>query len=119
MTDKTEIKIDGDTIIYNGVKYQKVQEESKKNTPNLTNIIEDILKEELLGCKDIKVAPHFVDEIVQRILGEMSFYIPDYGDWEDALNEIADKNLPQDQKLMFRQGWNAYCKEMWDMINDD
>lgn len=34
MTEKTEIKIEGDTIIYNGVKYEKVKEVSC-DKPNL------------------------------------------------------------------------------------
>ena len=118
MTNKTEITIEGDSIIYNGVKYQKVQEESKKNTPNLTDIIFEALENTLASYEDYSEVYDNAYHISEVLVDVISEHIPDYSDWEDALKKIADEKLPQDQKLMFQQGWNACCKKMWDMINE-
>lgn len=116
MTEKTEIKIDGGSIIYNGVKYQKVQEESKKNTPNLTDIIENTL-DHLIEFQQGDVSnTGYIAEVLVR---EVCQYIPDYSDWEDALKEFPEGTFSEGESGYFRDGWNAYCKKMWDMINDD
>lgn len=118
MTNKTEITIEGDSIIYNGVKYQKVQEEPKKNTPNLTDIIFKTLESILASYEDYSEVydnTHHISEILVDVIGEN---IPDHNEWEDGLNEIGDMMLSSDYQLMFQRGWSSYCKKMWDMINE-
>ena len=118
MTNKTEITIENDCIIYNGVKYQKVQEEPKKNTPNLTDIVADALENIIAPYADYSEVydnAYHISEVLVDVIGD---HIPDYSDWGDGLKEIADENLSQDYRQMFQLGWNAYCKKMWDMINE-
>jgi hypothetical protein len=119
MTNKTEITIEGDNIIYNGVKYQKVQEEPKKNTPNLTDIIFEALESTLASYEDYSEVYDKSHHISEVLVDVMSEHIPDYSDWEDAMDEIGYKILSQNYQRMFQLGWNAYCKKMWDMINED
>lgn len=119
MTDKTEIKIEGDSIIYNGVKYQKVQEEPKKNTPNLTDVIFETLENILASYEDYSEVYDNAYHISEVLVDVMSEHIPDYSDWEGAWDELPEESRPQNGSVFFRYGWNAYCKKMWDMINDD
>ena len=119
MTNKTEIAIEGDSIIYNGVKYQKVQEEPKKNTPNLTNIIFDALENNLASYADyfeVYDNAYHISEVLVDVIGD---HIPDYSDWVEVLKEFPNQTLPQEKSDLLRIGWNAYCKKMWDMINED
>ena len=118
MTNKTEITIEGDSIIYNGVKYQKVQEEPKKNTPNLTDIIADALKNIFASHEDYSEVYNKAPYISEVLVDVMSEYIPDYSDWEDALKEFPEETFFKGESGYFRDGWNAYCKKMWDMINE-
>ena len=118
MANKTEITIEGDSIIYNGVKYQKVQGEPKKNTPNLTDIIFEALENTLASYEDYSEVydnAYHISEILVDVIEE---HIPDYNDWEDGLEEIGDKMLSSDYQLIFQRGWSAYCKKMWNMINE-
>lgn len=119
MTKKTEIKIEGDSIIYNGVKYEKVKT-VPSDKPNLQYILADklerLVNEMYIDYTDICCN---VDVIVHELIGEMSQHIPDYSDWEGAWDELPEESRPQNGRVFFRCGWNAYCKKMWDMINDD
>lgn len=119
MTEKTEIKIEGDTIIYNGVKYEKVKEVSC-DKPNLQYILADklerLVNEMYIDYTDICCN---VDVIVHELIGEMSQHIPDYSDWEDGLKEFPERTLSEKDLDFFRLGWYAYCKKMWNMINVD
>ena len=119
-SSKTEITIDGDCIIYNGVKYEKVKEVSSEQPFKLQCMFADVLENAIAEYGDYDdVLMRNVDLIANTLLEEMQQHIPDYSDWEDGLNEIADKMLSFDYQRMFQLGWNAYCKKMWDMINDD
>ena len=119
MSNKTEITIEGDSIIYNGVKYQKVQEEPKKNTPNLTDIIFETLESILASYADYSEVYDNAHHISEILVDVMSEHIPDHSDWKAGLGEIGDKMLSSDYQLMFQRGWSACCKKMWDMINED
>lgn len=119
MTEKTEIKIEGDSIIYNGVKYEKVKEVScdKHNLQYiLADKLERLVNEMYIDYTDICCN---VDVIVHELIEEMSQYIPDYSDWVEVLKEFPNQTLPQEKSDLLRLGWNCYCKKMWDMINDD
>lgn len=118
MTNKTEITIEGDNIIYNGVKYQKVQEEPKKNTPNLTDIIFETLENTLASYEDYSEVYDKSHHISEVLVDVMSEHIPDYSDWEDGLKEFPERTLSEKDLDIFRLGWYAYCKKMWNMINE-
>lgn len=119
MTEKTEIKIEGDSIIYNGVKYEKVKEVSC-DKPNLQYILADklerLVNEMYIDYTDICCN---VDVIVHELIEEMSQHIPDYSDWQDVFEELPEHTYSPEDVPYFQKGWNAYCKKMWDMINDD
>ena len=117
-SSKTEITIDGDNIIYNGVKYQKVQEESKKNTLDLTAIIADTLENILASYADYSEVYDNAYHISEVLVDVISDNIPDYSDWVEVLKEFPNQTLPQEKSDLLRLGWNCYCKKMWDMINE-
>ena len=118
MTNKTEITIEGDSIIYNGVKYEKVKVVPSEQPFKLKYMFADVLEDELMGYDDIRDALNEIDEISQKILERMEQYIPDYSDWVDAIKEHPKETFTCGEEKFFQDGWNAYCKKMWDMINE-
>ena len=119
MTNKTEIKIEGDSIIYNGVKYEKVKVVPSEHPFKLKYMFADILENAIADYHNYDDVMCNVDVIATTLLEEMSRYIPDYSDWALCLMEFPEQTLSIRENEFFRSGWNAYCKKMWDMINDD
>lgn len=120
MTEKTEITIDGDNIIYNGVRYEKVKTVPSEKPFKLHCLFADILEDELMGYEDIQDALNGIDVIADHLLEQMSQYIPEYSDWGDYLSkEFPNQTLPQEKCDLFRLGWNSYCNKMWSMVIDD
>ena len=121
MANKTEITIEGDSIVYNGVRYEKVKAVPSEQPFKLRGLFSETLEDAIrdLGyLGDFDALTDHVDTIATHLLEEMTQHIPDYSDWENAMDEICDKMLSEDYKRMFQLGWNAYCKKMWDMINE-
>jgi hypothetical protein len=119
MTDKTEIKIEGDSIIYNGVKYEKVKKVPSEQPLKLQYMFADILENVIADLANYDDVMNSVDYIATTLLEEMRQYVPDYSDWEDAFKELPVHTYSPEDVPYFKKGWNAYCKKMWDMINDD
>jgi hypothetical protein len=119
VTEKTEIKIEGDTIIYNGVKYEKVKKVPSEQPFKLQCMFADVLENAIAEYRDYDDVMCNVDVIATTLLEEMSQHIPDYSDWEDAFKELPVHTYSPEDVPYFKKGWNAYCKKMWDMINDD
>lgn len=119
MTVKTEIKIEGDIIIYNGTKYEKVKKVPSEQSFKLQYMFGDILENAIAEYGDYDDVMLNVDVIATTLLEEMSQHIPDYSDWEDGLKEFPERTLSEKDLDFFRLGWYAYCKKMWNMINDD
>ena len=115
MTNKTEITIEGDSIIYNGVKYEKVKKVPSEQPFKLQCMFADVLENAIADFRNYDDVMCNVDVIATTLLEEMSRYIPDYGDWEDAVKKGV---LSDNESVFFRSGWNAYCKKMWDMIDE-
>ena len=120
MTGKTEITIDGDSILYNGVKYEKVKKVPSEQPFKLQYMFADILENEIanlgyLGDFDNLIC--HVDTLATHLLEGMTQHIPDYSDWEDAIKEHPKETFTCGEEKFFRDGWNAYCKKMCDMIN--
>lgn len=122
MTEKTEIKIEGDSIIYNGVKYEKVKKVPSEQPFKLRGLFAESLEDAIrdLGyLGDFDALTDHVDTIVNHLLEGMTQHIPDYSDWEDGLKEFPQRTLSEKDLEFFRLGWYAYCKKMCRMINDD
>lgn len=122
MTEKTEIKIEGDSIIYNGVKYEKVKKVPSEQPFKLQYMFADVLENEIANLGylgDFDNLIEHVDTLATHLLEGMSQYIPDYSDWDDAFKELPEHTYSPEDVPYFQKGWNAYCKKMWDMINDD
>lgn len=120
MTEKTEIKIEGDSIIYNGVKYEKVKKVPSEQPFKLQCMFADVLENAIAEYGDYDdVLMRNVDLIANTLLEEMQQHIPDYSDWHDAFEELPEHTYSPEDVPYFQKGWNAYCKKMWDMINYD
>lgn len=121
-SSKTEMTIDGDCIIYNGVKYEKVKRPPSEQPFKLQYMFADVLENAIadLGyLGDFDNLIYHVDTLATHLLEGMTQHIPDYSDWEDGLKEFPERTLSEKDLDLFRLGWYAYCKKMWNMINDD
>lgn len=120
MTDeiKVKIEIEKDCIIYNGVRYEPVKEDNNKPV-KLTTVIADrlgkLVNEEYLSYEEVCDS---VDGIAYDITEELSQYIPNYSNYSDAFCKIEDEIVTPEDERYFKKGWDAYCKKMWDMLDD-
>ncbi len=100
MSKQTQISIEGDKIIYNGVEYQKIQKEKSPKQSKLYDILADSLEDCLMGCADITEAITDIDEIVDQLV-----------------NSVEDNWIPEfipspPVENSFESGWNDCIKTL-------
>lgn len=104
-----EIKVQGDTIIYNGATYKKVEEPKE---PTLRDIIAEVLEDYFASyeyAEDIETY-----NLAQHIMNHIIDYIPDYSHNDEV---IYPNNVTIDNDEDFKKGWNAHAKETFKVFD--
>lgn len=102
-----EIKVNGDTIIYNGATYKKVEEPKE---PTFRDRIIDVLDTHL----DVYDVEFDINALAQELMDHIVEWIPDYSHNTEMLipKGMSDKDFE-----CYEQGWDAHAKETFKVLN--
>lgn len=97
----TEIKVQGDTIIYNGVAYKKVEVPKE---PTLRDRFADVIE----GHLDVVEYAVDVDSyaLAQDLLNHIAEWVPDYSHNDEV---TVPENVTIHNLEDFKKGWDAHA----------
>lgn len=106
-----EIKVKGDTIIYNGVIYKKVETPKE---PTLRDRIVEVLEAHI----DMYEFADHIDTypLVQDLIDHIVEWIPDYSHNDEV---TYPNNVTIDNDEDFKKGWDAHAKETFKVLSND
>lgn len=104
-----EIKVNGDTIIYNGATYKKVEEPKE---PTLRDRIVEVLQSHI----DMYEYANHIDTypLAQDLMDHIVEWIPDYSHNTEML---MPKGMSEKDFECYEQGWDAHAKETFKVFD--